>query len=56
MQESEREQLRNVAKGDVIEALLPMIDNFELARTQIKPQNESEEAIVTSFMVWSRLY
>eukprot|EP00210_Caulerpa_lentillifera_P001266 g1222.t1 len=48
--DSEREQLRQNTKGDVLKTLLPLIDNFELAKTQTKPKTEGEEAIVGSFL------
>ena len=45
----EKENLAEQAKVNVISDLLPVIDNFERARTQIKPNNEGEKAIHNSY-------
>lgn len=47
--EKERLTIRTDAQGEVIESLLPMVDNFERAKQQIKPETEREEKIDTSY-------
>lgn len=46
---NEKEELAGRAKGDMVEQLLPLVDNFELARTQVKPETEAEEKINASY-------
>ena len=45
----EKENLAEQAKVNVITDLLPVVDNFERARTQIKPNNDGEKAIHNSY-------
>ena len=45
----EKENLAEQAKVNVIADLLPVIDNFERARTQIKPTTEGEKGIHNSY-------
>ena len=45
----EKENLENQTKKDVITLLLPVVDNFERARTQLKPESEGEKAIHGSY-------
>ena len=45
----EKENLAEQAKKDIITLLLPVIDNFERARTQLKPETEGEKAIHSSY-------
>lgn len=45
----EKENLEQQARISVISELLPVVDNFERARTQIKPANEGEKAIQNSY-------
>ena len=45
----EKENLAAQAKKDVITLLLPVVDNFERARTQLKPETEGEKAIHSSY-------
>jgi molecular chaperone GrpE len=45
----EREDLEVQSKVNVIGELLPVIDNFERARSQIKPQTDAEMAIHKSY-------
>lgn len=45
----EKENLEQQTKINVIGELLPVVDNFERARTQIKPANEGEKAIQSSY-------
>ncbi|KAJ8773377.1 hypothetical protein K2173_028554 [Erythroxylum novogranatense] len=47
--EKERINIRSDAQGEVIESLLPMVDNFERAKDQIKPETEMEKKIDTSY-------
>ncbi|XVE90271.1 hypothetical protein DITRI_Ditri20bG0065300 [Diplodiscus trichospermus] len=48
---TERERLSFVsnAQGEVLENLLPVLDNFERAKTQIKVETEGEEKINNSY-------
>ena len=45
----EKENLAERAKKDVITLLLPVVDNFERARTQLKPETDGEKAIHSSY-------
>ena len=45
----EKENLQQQAKKNVILELLPVVDNFERARTQIKPANDGEKGIHSSY-------
>lgn len=45
----ETENLAVQAKKNVIIELLPVIDNFERARTQLKPESDGEKAIHSSY-------
>lgn len=45
----EQENLEIQAKKNVITELLPVVDNFERARTQLKPENDGQKAIHTSY-------
>jgi molecular chaperone GrpE len=45
----EKEDLEVQAKRNAITELLPVVDNFERARSQIKPQNDGEMAIHKSY-------
>lgn len=47
--EKERLNIRSDAQGEVIESLLPMVDNFERAKQQIKPETEKEKKIDASY-------
>lgn len=47
--DKERLTIRSNAQGEVIESLLPMVDNFERAKQQIKPESEMEKKIDTSY-------
>ncbi|GIL91669.1 hypothetical protein Vretimale_9545 [Volvox reticuliferus] len=42
-------QLTDSVRGDVIKELLPIVDNFELARTQVKTETEGEAKINMSY-------
>ncbi|XP_010245791.1 PREDICTED: uncharacterized protein LOC104589240 isoform X1 [Nelumbo nucifera] len=48
---TERERLSLVtnAQGEVVESLLPVLDNFERAKSQIKVETEGEEKINNSY-------
>lgn len=46
---TEKGQLKETVTSDVILKLLPIIDNFELARSQVTPANEGEEKINNSY-------
>ncbi|HIK45156.1 MAG TPA: nucleotide exchange factor GrpE [Leptolyngbyaceae cyanobacterium M65_K2018_010] len=45
----EKEDLEAQVKGTTIMELLPVVDNFERARSQIKPQTEAEMTIHKSY-------
>ncbi|MBD1842289.1 nucleotide exchange factor GrpE [Cyanobacteria bacterium FACHB-63] len=45
----EREELETQIKCNTVKELLPVVDNFERARSQIKPQTESESNIHKSY-------
>ncbi|KAG6655632.1 hypothetical protein I3843_05G206100 [Carya illinoinensis] len=47
--EKERLTIRSDAQGEVIESLLPMVDNFERAKQQLKPETEKEKKINASY-------
>ncbi|KAK1404569.1 GrpE protein-like [Heracleum sosnowskyi] len=55
---TERERLSLVtnAKGEVVESLLPVLDNFERANTQIKVETEGEEKINNSYQSISKQF
>lgn len=46
---TERETLTTNAKGDVISAMLPLIDNFELAKGNLKAETEGEKKIDAAY-------
>jgi molecular chaperone GrpE len=45
----EKDDLATQIKGDTVIELLPVVDNFERARSQIKPQTEAEMTIHKSY-------
>ena len=45
----EKEDLEQQVKRNTLSELLPIVDNFERARAQIKPQNDGEMAIHKSY-------
>lgn len=45
----EKENLEVQVKKNIITNLLPVIDNFERARTQLKPNSDGEKAIHSSY-------
>jgi len=47
--EKERLSIRSDAQGEVIESLLPMVDNFERAKQQLKPETDKEKQIDASY-------
>lgn len=47
--ERERLSLMTNVQGEVIESLLPVVDNFERAKSQIKVESEEEEKINKSY-------
>lgn len=47
--ERERLSLLSNAQGEVLESLLPVLDNFERAKSQIKVETEGEEKINNSY-------
>jgi len=46
---AEKEALGVSVKGDVVTQLLPLVDNFELARTQVKAETEAELKINNAY-------
>lgn len=47
--DKDRLTLTTDVQGEVIESLLPMVDSFERAKQQIKPEREKEKQIDTSY-------
>ncbi len=47
--QKEKEELEHQVKINTISELLPVVDNFERARTQIKPANDGEMVIHKSY-------
>eukprot|EP00983_Pelagomonas_calceolata_P049282 1141441-Pelagomonas_calceolata.AAC.3 len=47
-QAGEKEAIASKVTGDVVAELLPLVDNFELARTQVKVESEGENKINSS--------
>lgn len=47
--EKERLTVRSNAQGEVIESLLPMVDNFERAKQQLKLETDQEKKIDSSY-------
>ena len=47
--QKEKEELDQLIKGNTITELLPVVDNFERARSQLKPQTEAEMSIHKSY-------
>ncbi|ARV63276.1 nucleotide exchange factor GrpE [Nostocales cyanobacterium HT-58-2] len=47
--QKEKEDLEQQIKRNTITEMLPVVDNFERARAQIKPQNDGEMAIHKSY-------
>lgn len=45
----EREEMESQIKCSTLSELLPVVDNFDRARTQIQPKNEGEETIQKSY-------
>lgn len=45
----EKEVLKDNIRGDIVTSLLPVVDNFELARTQVKAETEGEQKINNSY-------
>jgi len=47
--ETEKEALSKNARGNTLEELLPVIDNFELARNQLVLETEAEQKVSDSY-------
>ncbi|PON76639.1 GrpE nucleotide exchange factor [Parasponia andersonii] len=47
--EKDRLSIRTDAQGEVIESLLAMVDNFERAKQQLKPETDKEKKIDASY-------
>lgn len=45
----EKAQIADSARSDVVKDLLPLVDAFELARTQVKAETEGEQRINNSY-------
>lgn len=54
VQSAEKAAALDSAKADVIKQLLPLVDNFELAKGQVVPSTDGEQKIADSYQV--RLY
>jgi molecular chaperone GrpE len=46
---TERDTLKSSIKGDTVAAMLPLIDNFELAKSQLKLETEGEKKIDAAY-------
>lgn len=46
---SERDSLKLSVKGDTVSTMLPLIDNFELAKSQLKLETEGEKKIDAAY-------
>jgi len=46
---TEKDGLKSVAQGNTLEELLPVIDNFDLASSQLKLETEGEEKVSESY-------
>lgn len=46
---SERDTLKDSVKGDTVSAMLPLIDNFELAKTQLVLESEGEKKVDAAY-------
>ena len=47
--QAEQEELKTKVRGDALLELLPLIDNFELAKQQLKIETEGEERISQAY-------
>lgn len=47
--QSEQEDLKTKVRGDTLLELLPLIDNFDLAKQQLKIETEGEERIANAY-------
>jgi molecular chaperone GrpE len=47
--QKEKDELEEQIKGNTITELLPVVDNFERARSQLKPQTDAEMSIHKSY-------
>lgn len=54
--ERDRLSLLTNAQGEVVESLLPVLDNFERAKSQIKVETEGEEKINNSYQSISKQF
>ena len=45
----EKQQLGETAKSKVFEAMLPALDNFDLAKANLKPESEEGEKIMSQY-------
>jgi molecular chaperone GrpE len=46
---AEKDALADSVRGDVVQQMLPLIDNFEMARTQVKAESEAEQKINAAY-------
>ncbi|KAL4458256.1 hypothetical protein ABPG75_013121 [Micractinium tetrahymenae] len=46
---TEKDALRSQIKGDTVAELLPLVDNFELAKTQLKLETEGEKRVDAAY-------
>ncbi|CAD7696798.1 unnamed protein product [Ostreobium quekettii] len=46
---AERDRTQQTVKGDIVTQFLPLVDNFELAKSQVKCNTEEEEKINNSY-------
>ena len=50
-QGAEKEQLTSRTRGDVIKALVPLVDSFEAAQNSVKAETENEQKINGAYQV-----
>ena len=46
---AEKDSLRDAVRGDTVMALVPLVDNFELAKSQLRPETEGERKIDAAY-------
>ncbi len=51
LQTAEKAQLTDKTKADTIRQLLAVVDSFEMAKGQLKPESEGEKKIDGSYQV-----
>ena len=52
LQAAEKSQLADKTKADTARQLLAVVDSFEMAKGQLKPESEGEQKIDGAYQVW----